>query len=86
MEGQFEVGKVVRALLAAKAKGAVKYLAPNRIVRATLISNFRGHANIVVTIGRPNYLEQRFIKLCKRAGEPFPVRRIHLKPFPKRRR
>lgn len=34
------------------------------------------------TVGAPNYLERRFIKDCKRAGESFPVRKIqyqHLK-------
>ena len=37
---------------------------------------------LIVTIGRPAYAERHFIKMCKRAGEPFPVRKVQLKFYP----
>lgn len=38
----------------------------------------------VVTIGKPNYAEREFIKLLKRADEPFPVKKMQLKLYPVR--
>lgn len=84
--------QVIAAVLAAKAHRAVKYLSPTHIVRATRrgarkrCPSLRDNVEVLVTVGRPNYLEARFIKACKKAGEPFPVRRIQLQHFPKRHR
>ncbi len=39
-----------------------------------------------VTVGEPNYAERIFIKECKKAGEPFPVREPQLKFYPKKRK
>jgi hypothetical protein len=36
-----------------------------------------------LTIGTPNYLERKFIKICKKAGEPFPIKNIQLKFYHK---
>jgi hypothetical protein len=40
---------------------------------------------LTVMIGRPNHEAVDFIKACKKAGEPFPVRKIQLK-FPVKRK
>jgi len=40
---------------------------------------------MVVTYGAPNYIEAKFVKVCKKAGEPFPVKKIQFRPFPKKR-
>lgn len=32
-----------------------------------------------IVIGRPNYEQRQFIKLCKKAGEKFPVKKVQLK-------
>jgi hypothetical protein len=37
----------------------------------------------VFTIGKPNYEEREFIKKCKKAGEPFPVKKIQVKFYNK---
>ena len=66
---------------------ATKYISPKEIVRATRrswrIHNRKTHKNkpieIVLHIGRPNYLEREFIALCQKAKEPFPIKRIQLK-------
>lgn len=35
--------------------------------------------DFVVKVGAPNYAERQFIKKCKAAGEPFPIKKIQLK-------
>lgn len=83
--------QVVEQLLANDAWKATKYLSDKKIVRATRMrerGKFRdGRMNVQInlTLGRPNYLEARFIKDAKKAGEPFPVRQVQLKSLPKRR-
>ena len=34
---------------------------------------------ISLTIGKPNYAEREFIKLCKKSGEKLPLKKIQLK-------
>lgn len=42
--------------------------------------------DLVVKVGAPNYLEAKFIRLCKRAGEPLPVRKMQLQRWPVKRK
>jgi len=80
---------VVEALLEADAAQAVKYVSARETIQATRI-RYGGrvcrHApiEIRITVGRPNYLARRFIKACRKAGEPFPVKRVQLR-YPVRR-
>lgn len=39
---------------------------------------------LVVNVGRPNAAAVRFIGACKKAGEPFPVKRVQLEFASKR--
>ena len=65
--------------------GAIKataYISPKMTVKA----HRRGKINkrsrsveMVFTVGAPNYEEREFIKKCKKAGEPFPVKKIQVK-------
>lgn len=77
------VDKVVRAMYAdCELKRATKYLSDKLIVRATRVRKFDrrdGQVEMVLTIGKPNAMERDFIKDCKIAGEPFPVKKIQLK-------
>ena len=41
-----------------------------------------GAIDVVLTIGKPNCTAREFIKKCKWAGEPFPVKKVQVK-FPK---
>jgi hypothetical protein len=43
-----------------------------------LRSRTKRQTEIVVTIGKPNYAERKFIELAKKAGEPFPIKKIQL--------
>lgn len=42
-------------------------------------------ADFVLKIGAPNFEQREFIKRCKRAGEPLPVRKVQLKFWPKKK-
>jgi hypothetical protein len=74
--------KLAEAILEAGAKKATKYCSPSEVVKAT----FRGRrdrrnrrSEILFTIGTPNFAERQFIKQAKKAGEPFPIRKIQMK-------
>lgn len=43
-------------------------------------------ATFLLTLGRPNFVERRFIRLCKQAGEPFPVKKVRIQYWPKKKR
>lgn len=69
-------------LLVPKLKKATKYLHPKLVVKATRIGKFDARMKTVefkVTVGAPNYQERKFIKLCEKAGEKFPIRKVQLK-------
>lgn len=78
---------VLEAVMRTDAIRATKYLATNHIVRAT--RKRYGHIGgpkdttieVILTIGKPNYAEREFVKACKKAGEPFPVKKVQLR-FP----
>lgn len=91
------VGDVVTALLASGAHSAIKYLEPGLVVKATRPTvrvkkrspkKLNGtdkrdrRIGVVVTIGEPNWEAREFVKKCRRAGEPFPVKRIQLRYLP----
>lgn len=76
---------VVRDVLGDDVKRATKYIADNFVVTATRkcfggkIDRRDATIDIILKIGRPNYAERKFIKLCKKSGEPFPIKKIQLK-------
>ena len=81
--------KVIEALLINKASKATMYLSPKEIIRVTR-TRFtnpksgkkyfeRGNVELTLTIGKPNYAEREFIKLCLKAKEPFPIKKIQFK-------
>jgi hypothetical protein len=87
--GYQAVGKVLEALVENKAWKATAYLSEKFVVNMTRkLYNGKFPNNteldIVLTIGRPNYLQREFIKDCKKAGEPFPVKKVQLKFPPKK--
>ena len=85
-------GAVINALLYEDAWSAKKYVSEKLVISATRNRYGKSgwtkrdsRADIAVKIGAPNYLERRFIKLCKKTGESFPVKRVQLKMRPIRR-
>ena len=79
------LGTVCNALIGSDAKTATKYIDEKTVVRATWRhkpSGRNSREEMVVTIGIPNYLERDFIKSCKKAGEPLPVKKIQFRKWP----
>ena len=80
------IARVTEAVLEAGFKMATVYLAPDLIVRCTATHKpdrrYR-QTTVVLTAGKPNFRECKFIAACKKAGEPFPVRKMQLKHWPK---
>jgi len=71
------------------ARQAVKYLSPKLIVKATRRrkpDRREQSQTILLTYGKPNYAEREFIELCQKAGEPFPVKKIQVKWYSKKKK
>lgn len=67
---------------------ATKYIDPKTTVRGTFVGkrDRRSKRNtIALSIGTPNYAEREFIKQCNKSGEPFPVKKVQLKFYPKKK-
>ncbi len=74
----------VRAILYGGAVKATKYISEKLTVKATQILYKKSKPSpraieIRLTASRPNYDERAFIKTLKKAGEPFPVKKVQLK-------
>jgi len=73
----------VSAIIDGGAYRATKYISQNETAKATRRA-YKGRQNksapieILFTIGPPNYKEREFIKQAKKAGEPFPIKKIKL--------
>lgn len=87
--GTTSFAEVIGVLLSTGSKQAIKYLSPNLVVKATRKS-YEGrpqrkdarNETLLVTFGKPNYREREFIKMAKKTGEPFPIKRCQLRGFP----
>lgn len=80
---------VCGALQGSEFKTATKYLSPKQVVRATWQHKPKTRftrQEMRVTYGAPNYLELAFIKKLVAAGEPFPVKKVQFKAWPKSRK
>jgi hypothetical protein len=80
--------KAVIGLLESGAKKASVYESENLVVTATWQQKPRRgetSSTFLVTIGKPNYAGRQFIKACKKAGDPLPVKKVQLKFYPKKK-
>lgn len=62
------------------------YLDEDAVATAVRIEKPRKRARYIeirLKLGKPNFRERLFIKACKKAGEPFPIKKIQLKFWPK---
>jgi hypothetical protein len=78
--------QIVSLLIDSGAIKATKYINPKFVIRAVRTRygkriNKRNNIEISLTIGKPNFLEREFIKLCQKSGEPFPIKKIQLKLY-----
>jgi hypothetical protein len=81
---------IIKELLDSNAVMATQYVSDKGIVRVTrTVFNGRfnrGNIELRVTFGKPNFRERKFIKLCKKSGEPFPVKKIQFKFLQKKKK
>lgn len=69
-----------------KIRTATYYIAPDLTVKITRshVPDKRSRGETFhLTVGKPNFAERKFIKLCYKAGQSFPVRKVQLKFWPK---
>lgn len=79
---------VCGALAASDAKTAIKIIDEKTIVKATWRNKPKSRnrrEEMVVTFGEPDYRTADFIKRRKKAGEPFPVKKIQFRAYPKKK-
>jgi hypothetical protein len=82
---------VIEVLLTTDSHRAVRYLSDKQVVRATrplcrgrLPRASAASTTVVLTMGKPNYLERRFIAKHKKLGKALPKAVQYSKP-PKKR-
>ena len=82
MKASTAIVNAIKACYEGGIKQATAYLSRNFVIKATRrFKAGKNHVEIVVTIGFPNYAECKFINLCKKANEKFPIRKLQLKAF-----
>ena len=80
--------KVIQALITSGCNTAIQYIDAKTVVKATWKHKPDGRnrsETIMLSFGAPAYREALFIKSCVKAGEPFPVKKIQFRAYPKKR-
>jgi hypothetical protein len=72
-------------MLDSRIKSAVKYTFEDERVKLSKMYRKTYPLDLRLTIGKPNYSERKFIKQCIKAGEPFPIKKIQLKYWLKKK-
>lgn len=79
------VGDVVTGV---KVRRATAYIGPSLTMKATAQRKQRKSGDrsvtVLVTVGRPNFAERRFIRVCQKAAMAFPLNQIQWKFWPKK--
>ena len=79
----YNYNQLIKVLIDMEAVKATLYNSPKEIVRVVRKTYhgkiLKGNVEIILTIGKPNFIEREFIKLCKQAGERFPIKKVQLK-------
>lgn len=73
---------VINMLELTDAKSIIYYLDAETVVKCTRIHkhNKRHRSeSFVLTFGKPNYAERKFIKLCQQAEQSFPVNKLQIR-------
>jgi hypothetical protein len=82
------IGECVSAVLGTQhLRRATAYISPTLVIKASAQRRYRKNERsitMLVTVGKPNFAEQRFIRVCQRAGMCFPLKQIQLKFWPKK--
>lgn len=85
------IQRAIQALLVNEAYQATLYISPQRTIKVTRklyrkvtknLSHSTRALELTINDGKPNYSARKFIKACRRAGEPFPVNRVQIQYIP----
>lgn len=77
-----KIARLVQSLQKTGASKATCYVSETETIKVTRMGKLDRRASrteLRVTFGRPNWAERQFIKACKRAGEPFPIKKVQLR-------
>lgn len=80
--------KAVREALETGCRKATAYISDSMVATATARhrpDKRSKRMEFVVKLGAPNFLERRFIRLCKKVGMCFPLRQVQLGWWPKKK-
>lgn len=74
----------IAEILLTGGKKATKYFSEREVLKGTRITFKRARGKqsrtgLLFTVGVPNYAERQFIKKAKKAGEPFPIKKIQIR-------
>lgn len=75
-------------LAVSDCKSVIKVIDEKTIVKATWRfkpSSQNRREEMVVTMGEPDYRTRAFIKACKKANEPFPVKKPIIRHYPRKK-
>ena len=81
------IARAVESVLELGCRKATVYLNELTVVKATALhrpDKRERSVTTLVTVGKPNFLERRFIRVCRKSDEPLPVRKVQLKFWPKK--
>jgi len=83
---EFEyLNQILGYLSSGLIKKATKFIDKNKVMRVVLHKDTFDKRNkifkVILTVGKPNYMERDFIKDCVKANEPFPVKQIQIKAY-----
>lgn len=76
------------ALTSTDARRVTAYLSPTLTVKVTRQRRYSGRnrpETFIVTVGRPNWRERKFIAQCRKVREPFPVKKLQFDAWPVRK-
>jgi threonyl-tRNA synthetase len=83
---QRKLGEAVGDVMCSNVRRATAFISPKLTIKATAQrrQDKRNRSEtILVTVGAPNFVERRFIKVCQKAGMVFPLNQIVWKHWPK---
>lgn len=84
-----KIGECVNDVLnVTNIRRATAYISPVLTIKATAQrrqDKRAKYATILVTVGIPNFVERRFIKVCQKAGMCFPLRQVQWRHWPKKK-
>ena len=89
MKEFYVLGELLSAMADREVRTATAYRSPTFTMRLSRVHRATGRSRsrtFCLTTGQPNFEARIFIKKAIKAHEPFPVKKIQLKFWPKKRK